>query len=109
MTEYKVDETALAMVQAIRGANEAIADSAVVAQERNIKYAQSIFLDGIEVLKSHGESTRSLIQELVEQSQKQQAAFQALLHEAVDAYVGFLYAPLSYYKQAADYADVAVR
>lgn len=109
MTEYKVDEATWTMVQAIREANEAIADSAVVAQERNIKYARSIFLNGIELLKSHTESTRNLTQELVEQSQKQQAAFQALLHEAVDAYVGFLYAPLSYYKQAVDYADVAVR
>jgi len=109
MAEYKADEAAWTMVKAIREANEAIADSAVVAQERNIKYAQSTFLNGIEVLKSHAESARNLTQELVEQSQKQQAAFQALLHEAVDAYVEFLYAPLSYYKQAADYADMALK
>jgi hypothetical protein len=109
MTEYKVNEAAWTLVKAIREASEAIADGAVVAQERNIKYAQSIFLDGIEVLKSDRESTQSLIQELVEQSQKQRAALQALLHEAVDAYVGFLYTPFSYYKQTMDYADVAVK
>lgn len=109
MTEYKFDEATWTVVKAIGEANEAIADSAIVAQERNIKYARSIFLNGIELLKSHAESTRNLTQELVEQSQKQQAALQALLHEAVDAYVEFLYTPFSYYKQARDYADVAVK
>lgn len=109
MTEYKVNEAAWNMVKAIREANEEIADSVVVAQERNIKYVQNILLNGIEVLKSQTESARNLTQELVEQSQKQQAAFQALLHEAVDAYVGFLYAPLSSYKQAVDYTDMAVK
>lgn len=109
MTEYKVNEAAWNMVKAIREANEEIADNVVVAQERNIKYVQSIFINGIEVLKSQTESARNLTQELVEQSLKQQAAFQALLHEAADAYVGFLYAPLSCYKQAVDYADMAVK
>jgi hypothetical protein len=45
-----------------------------------------------------------LTQELVGQSQHQMTQFQTLIQESVDAYVKFLYSPLSYFKQTAEYA-----
>jgi len=107
MADDKVNEAAWNMVKAVREANEAVADSVVVTQERNIKYAQSIYVNGIEVLRSQAESTRALTQELVEQYRKQQEAFQALVHESVDAYLSFFFAPMSYYKQALDFSELA--
>lgn len=84
---------------------QTMANGAIAAQERNVKFAQSYLQNGTEVLKSHGESTRALMQTLGEQSQKQQEAFQALAREAWDAYMGFFSSPFSYYEQTLETAE----
>lgn len=169
MADNKVNEATLNLIKSLRETNKAIADSAVAAQERNVAFAQSILENGIEVLKSHAESTRALMQELTAQAQKQpgqpggpegfqavvestiaaqerntkfaqsilengievlknqvgvtrtlmheleqqarkqQDTFQALAQESLDAYIGFLRAPFSYYQQALDAAETATR
>lgn len=88
---------------------QTIADSAVAAQERNVKFAQSLLENGTEVLKSHTESTRALMQTLTEQAQRQQEAFQTLTREAWDAYMGFFSAPFSYYEQTLETAESIAR
>jgi len=85
------------------------ADSAIAAQERNVRYAQSIVQNGTDVLKSHVDSTRSLLQILAEQSQKQQETFQELVRESLDTYVDFLFTPFAYYRQAFDTAESIAR
>jgi hypothetical protein len=85
------------------------ADSAIAAQERNVRYAQSIVQNGTDVLKSHVDSTRSLLQTLAEQSQKQQETFQELVRESLDTYVDFLFTPFAYYRQAFDTAESIAR
>lgn len=67
--EYKtnhnsVNETALGMLRSLRESNQAVTDSVLAAQERNIKFAQNVFTYGLEVLKSQAESTQTLVQEL---------------------------------------------
>jgi len=84
---------------------QAMANSAVAAQERNVKFAQNLLQNGTELLKSHGESTRTLMQTLTEQSQKQQEAFQTLARETWDAYMGFFSSPFSYYWQTLETAE----
>ncbi|HEX9130841.1 MAG TPA: hypothetical protein VF844_00970 [Ktedonobacteraceae bacterium] len=84
---------------------QTVADSAVAAQERNVKFAQSLLENGTEVLKSHAESTRALMQTLTEHSQKQQEAFQALTREAMNTYMGFFSAPFSFYEQTMETAE----
>jgi hypothetical protein len=86
-----------------------LADSAVAARERNIKFVQSFLENGNEVLKSHAESTRALMQTLAEQSQKQQEVFQVLARGTWDAYMGFFSSPLSYYEQAMETAESIAR
>ena len=88
---------------------QAIAGSVNAAQERNAKFAQSIFENSIEVLKSHAESTRSLMQTLIEQSHRQQEAYQALTQASVEAYSNFLYTPLPFVQQAVEAAGSAAR
>jgi hypothetical protein len=88
---------------------QAWADSAIAAQERNVRYAQSIVQNGTDVLKSHVDSTRSLLQILAEQSQKQQETFQELVRESLDTYVDSLFTPFSYYRQAVDTAESIAR
>ncbi len=88
--------------QKLQGALQAITESAVAAQERNTKFVQNAFENGFDVFKNHVESTRALTRELMNQSQKQLAAFQTLAHESVDAYIEFFNAPLSYYDQTTE-------
>jgi hypothetical protein len=89
----------------VRGEHvQSVADSAVAAQERNLRFAQSLQQDGTELLKSHAQSTRALTQ-----TQKQQEAIQVLTLGTWDAYVDFLYAPFSYYEQTLDTAESIAR
>ena len=79
MAENIVTEAALHMVQSFREANQAVAESIVASQERNVKFAQSIFTSGVEILKSHVEGTRVLVRKIEQQTQQQQEAFEILL------------------------------
>jgi hypothetical protein len=153
----KVNDATWSLSKSVRESNQAIADSFVSAQERNMKFAQSIFENEVELLKSHaehtrsimeefvgepeksqaffqtlangavternvkfaqsflengtellksqGESTRTLMQTLAQQSQIQQEAFQTLARETWDAYMGFFSSPLSYYQQTLETAE----
>ncbi len=88
---------------------QAVVDSAITAQERNTKLAQGILENGIEVLKSQVGVTHSLMQELGQQYQKQQDAFQALAQESMEAYRDFLFAPLTFFQKAIDAAEATTR
>jgi len=88
---------------------QALANSAIAAQERNVRYVQSFVQNGTEVLKSHVNGARTLMQILAEQSQKQQETFQALARESWDTYVDFLFTPFAYYRQAVDTAESIAR
>ena len=88
---------------------QAWSNSAITAYERNMRYAQSILQNGTEVLKSHVNSARTLMQILAEQSQKQQETFETLARESWDTYVDFLFTPFSYYRQAVDTAESIAR
>jgi len=81
---------------------QSMADSAVAAQERNLKFAQGVLENGTEVLRSHVEGTRTLMQTLTEQSHKQREAFGVLARGTWDAYRGFFPSPFRYYERAMD-------
>lgn len=81
MTKETVNEAALRMLESLRQANQAVAESVVAAQERNVKFAQSMFTNGAEVLKNHAEGTQAMLQTLEQQTQKQQELFQKLVQE----------------------------
>ena len=93
--------------QKVGRAYQSISDSAIGAQDRNVKFVQNTFENGMEVFKGHAESTRALTEELTKQSQNQLAALQTLAHESLDAYLGFFSAPFSYYKQALEATEEA--
>ena len=57
---------------------QSVAESMVAAQERNVQFVQGIVENGTEVLRSHVEGTRTLMQTLTEQSKKQREAFSVL-------------------------------
>jgi len=163
MTKNTANESVVNFINTIRETNQAIAESAIAAQERNMALAQNIFENGIEVLKSHAETTRTFIREqveqaqkrqgdfkgfsdsaaaahernikfaqnvienttevlksqvegartltqtLIEQSKKQQAAFETFTAKSLDLYADFFNTPAAYYKQAVETAEEIAR
>jgi len=111
MTENKLNgkltEASWDMVKALQDVNIAMVDSAVETHERNMKYVQSMLLNGVEVFKSQVESSNGLMQEWITLFHKQQETFQELARASMEAYVGSLYRPLSYYKQTVEALEVA--
>jgi hypothetical protein len=78
---------------------QTVVDSTTDAYDRNLRLAQSIFNDGIEVLKNSAQDSRVLTKGLITQSQKQQKDFQAFAQEFTRSYLNFWQAPFTYYSQ----------
>lgn len=91
------------------GGFQNVIDSAIAAQEQYLKYAQGTIVNGMEVLKSHAESTQALIQELEQQTRKQQEAFKELARESADVYTDYFRSPFSFYQQALSTVEAATR
>ncbi len=95
MATDRIIEATEDLTTSLRETNRATVDTAVAAQERNLRYVQSTYENGIEVLKSHTESTRQLWQTLAEQSRRQQEAWQQLARLSLDMYLDWLSMPFS--------------
>ena len=85
MADNKVNEATWNLTESLRETNQAIVESAVEAQKRNLAFAQNTFENGVELLKSHADSTRNLISEQSGKSQKQAADFQTWADSAIAA------------------------
>ena len=81
---------------------ENIVDSTIAAYDRNLRLAQSIFNDSIEVLKDDAQDTQTLLHEIIEQGQRQQEQVMSFAQDLTHAYVDFLRMPLNYYRKAMD-------
>lgn len=81
----KLYETTQQLTQSIYDTNKTIAQSAVAAQERNAKFAQGVFENSIEVLKSHVEATQGWLQSVSGQSSNPQGVFQVTLDNLLAA------------------------
>ncbi len=88
------------VIDALRNANRTLVENLMSAQERNLKYAQSVFASTIEVLKSNVASTRTLLE-------KQQETFQKLSpvqasSSDLAAYQDLIRLPLNSFQQMLD-------
>ena len=109
MTEQKKNESALNPVDSIREINQLMVQSLMNAQQRNMQFAQSTFTNAVEVLKSHVEATRALIEQL-----EQQDAFQKLTSamggaRLMEPSLDVLRRALSSYQQALEAAEESTR
>jgi DNA repair protein RadC len=113
MADKKASDAAQALLKSFQETNQVItegmevlkthqnvAQSIVAAQERNMKFFQGFFAEGMEALKNQAESARSLMQELGQKTQEQQS---------MANYLDFLQAPLSTYQKSVEAAQAATR
>jgi len=105
----KANKAAERLAETTRDSFGTVLDHAVGLQERNVRFAQGLVDSSIKELRYQAESNRAVTQELVERAERQRDAFQTLLEESVDAYMGLAYAPFSYYKEGLEAAKKAVR
>ena len=108
MADNQLNEVTWDLVNSSRDTNQAVANSIVAIQELNMKFAQSLFLNGMEVYKNQVDITRSLMEELGKQSQKQQDAFLRLGYASLN-YMDFSRTPLSYWRQMLDAAESSAK
>lgn len=109
MAEQKKKESAANPVDSIREINQLFVQSLMSAQQRNMQFAQSTFTNAIEVVKSHVEATRGLLEQL-----EQQEAFQKLPPamgggRLMEPSLEVLRSVLSSYQQALDAAEKTTR
>ena len=109
MADQKRNESAPNPVDSIREINQLMVQSLMSAQQRNMQFAQSTFTNAFEVLKSHVDATRALIDQL-----DQQEAFQKLTSATgrsrlIEPSLDVLRRALSSYQQALDAAEKATR
>jgi len=90
-----------------QGVLQEVMESTKAAQERNVKFAQNVAVNGTEVFKSHIDATRTLMQDVVEKTREQQELLLTLPY--VDAYMEMFRAPLANYKQAVETAQTLTK
>ena len=95
----KANKDAEKLAKSTRDSYKVVLDHTVGLQERNVRFAQGVTDNYIKELRHQAEANRALTHELVERAEGQRSAFQAVANETLDAYMDFLYAPLSYYKE----------
>jgi polyhydroxyalkanoate synthesis regulator protein len=104
MAEKKPEETTTDVADAVRETTQTITKSVMAAQERNVKFVQNTFTNAMELVKSHVEATRTLMQEL----EQQQEALQKLV-PGMQTSLKLLSTPLSNYEKALEAVEKSTR
>ena len=105
----KANKAVQRSAESSRDSYQAVLDHVIGMQERNVRFAQGMVDVAIKELREQAESNRAMTQELFERTERQRDAYQALVEESADAYVDFLYAPFSYYKDSLEAVGKAAK
>ncbi|CAN5847652.1 hypothetical protein BH23ACT11_BH23ACT11_14800 [soil metagenome] len=110
MTDVKtINETVERMAETTKDSYQTVIDHTVAFQERNVRFAQGVVDNSIKELRQQAESNRALTQELVDRTEKQRDAFQAVAGDGVNSFMDLAFAPLSYYKEGLEFAKKATK
>lgn len=113
MTDNKqfnqVDEATRDLVKSFSETSQSFVNSFVTLQERNLRWAQNLWLNWIELLPLQAESVRSLTQQWGQQTQKQLEVSQRLASASLGLSLALLSAPLSFSWQKMDTATTATQ
>ena len=99
MADDRLYDASSDLVTSMREVNQTVATTLVTILDRNLKFAQSLFLSGIEVLEGETEDLRHLTHVWGQQTQPQQESFQKLASGAMETYLNVLRTWLSFPQQ----------
>ena len=101
----QVNESSWEVIDGLRETSQTVADSLVEIQDRNLKFAQNIFLSWMELITGQTESIQHLQQQWGQQVQTQRDAFQRLASNSTQMYLDFLLAPFSFSRRVIDVTE----
>jgi len=99
VTDKKDKETPM---EAFNEASQALAESLSATQERNLKYAQSVFESTMAMLRDHAESARTVLKQWEQQAEKQHVD-----PKVSESYMSLFRAPLTAYQQTLEVVEAA--
>ena len=102
MTDKKGKETNETPMKAFNEASQALAENLSATQERNLKYAQSVFESTMALLRDHAESARAVLKQWEQQAEKQHVDF-----KVAENYMSLFQAPLTAYQQTLEVVENA--
>lgn len=74
-------------------------EKAFALQEQTLDFVRSLLEAPVEALRTQAKSNRATLDELAEQSRKQQEALESLVRESANTYMNLLQAPFAYYQE----------
>lgn len=105
----QVNQASWNVIDSFRDTGQTFADNLVTIQDRNLKFAQNVFLSWMELLSQQTESMQHLQQEWGEQVRTQQDTFQKLASTSMQIYMDFLLAPFSFSRRLIDVTEDAAQ
>ena len=96
------------MIDSLRETSQTVANSLVEIQDRNLKFAQNIFLSWMELITGQTESIQHLQQQWGQQVQTQRDAFQRLASNSTQMYLDLLLAPFSFSRRVIDVTEDSI-
>ena len=98
-TKTDVNVAAQEYAKSLRDMYTKVADAAIMAQARNLAFAESVFERSVEELKTQTDTAQDVVQAVTKQAQKQTSAFETLTQQSVDTYRDYLQGVLSFYEK----------
>ena len=109
MTDNKqlqqAQEASWEVIDSLRETSQTVADSLVDIQDRNLKFAQNIFLSWMELITGQTESIHHVQQQWEPQVRTQRDAFQKLASSSMHMYLDLLRAPFAFSRRVIDMTE----
>ena len=96
MADTRINEASGDRIDSLHDTNQAVADHFAALQDHNLKFAQNLFLIGLEAVESQAENALHLMDQWVQQLPKQQETFHSLVNATLDVSMNFLRLPFSF-------------
>jgi hypothetical protein len=96
--QQQINRAAEQFADAIRSSYQAVSERGRSTQERNAQLTEQFFNTVIDNLRTQAEDNREMVQELVDQQQRQREATRSLTQESASAYMDFLNSMFSFYQ-----------
>lgn len=100
----KANKAVEEFAESTKGSYQTVIEHAVGLGERNVRFARGVIESYAKEVGQQAESNRALVEEFVDRAEKQRGAVQSVVEESVDAYMDFVFAPFSYYKEGLEAA-----
>jgi hypothetical protein len=102
VTDKQGKDTKETPIEAFSQASQALAETISASQERNLKYAQSVFESTMALLRDQAENTSAMLKQWEQQAEKQHVD-----PKIADSYLSLFRAPLTAYQQTLEAVEAA--